>query len=192
MILTPDNEYCVVLDSCVLIPMPLCDTILRCAEEPPFYRVVWSEEILSEIRRVLADAPFDFSAEQIEHRVRRMNAAFPEALHVVPPGSVDGIRGIPDPDDRHVVALAVHSHANTIITDNIRDFPSAALAPHNLTVLSADEFLVHQYHLNPQIMLDKLDRQAAGIRRQRSDVLSFLQRSAPNFCELCTKREGIS
>lgn len=51
MILTPDNEYAVVLDACVLVPMSLCDTLLRLAEEPAMYRPLWSDEILAEVSR---------------------------------------------------------------------------------------------------------------------------------------------
>jgi hypothetical protein len=117
-----------------------------------------------------------------------MNAAFPEAVHRVPQDLIDSLADLPDRDDRHVVALAIHAQAHTIVTDNVRGFPSEFLAPHNLTALSADEFLVHQYHLGPEIILEKLDRQAAGMRKQRGDVLSFLQISAPRFCQLCVKR----
>jgi hypothetical protein len=115
-----------------------------------------------------------------------MNNAFPEALFTVPPDLAEAISGLPDPDDRHVVALAIHAHADTIVTENVGDFPNEALEPHGLTVLSADEFLVHQYHLDPQIMLEKLDRQAAGIRQQRGDILRLLLQRAPAFCELCS------
>lgn len=31
------SQYVAVLDTCVLAPMPLCDTLLRLAEEPAFY-----------------------------------------------------------------------------------------------------------------------------------------------------------
>lgn len=189
MILTPDNE-CVVPDACVLMPMPICDTLLRTAEEPSFFRITWSEQILNEVRHGLESPKFGYSAEQVDRRIRAMNAAFPEALTVVPSDLIGGMLGLPDPNDRHVVALAIHAHANTIVTDNVRDFPVEALSPHNLTVLSADEFLVHQYHLDPQIMLEKLDRQAAGIRRQRSEILLLLRNSAPRFCQLCAKRDG--
>jgi predicted nucleic acid-binding protein len=187
MILTPDNEYCVVLDACVLMPMPLCDTLLRSAEEPTFFRMAWSEEILEEVRRGLEGPRFGYSAAQVDRRFRAMNNAFPEALFKVPPELLEGISGLPDMDDRHVVALAVHAHADTIVTQNTRDFPDEALAPHCVTVLSADEFLVHQYHLDPQIMLEKLDRQAAGIRQQRGDILRLRLQWAPAFCELCGK-----
>jgi predicted nucleic acid-binding protein len=167
--------------------MPLCDTLLRAAEEPALFSVAWSEHILNEVRRGLESPRFGHSAEQADRRIRVMRSSFPEALCTIPPGLIEGILGLPDPDDRHVVALAIHAHADTIVTDNLRDFPMEALSPHKLTVLSSDDFLVHQYHLDPQIMLEKLDRQAAGIRKQRGDILLLLQSSAPMFCQLCTK-----
>jgi hypothetical protein len=69
-----------------------------------------------------------------------MCAAFPEAIVAVPPSLIDGIKGIPDPGDRHVVALAVQSHADMIVTDNLRHFPAEALSGYDLTALSADDF----------------------------------------------------
>jgi hypothetical protein len=38
-------DYRVVLDACVLIPMPLADTLLRMAEEPRLYLPRWSQMI---------------------------------------------------------------------------------------------------------------------------------------------------
>jgi len=35
------NQYIAVLDTCVLAPMPLCDTLLRLAEDPAFYLPKW-------------------------------------------------------------------------------------------------------------------------------------------------------
>lgn len=189
MILTPNNEYCVVLDACVLIPMPLCDTLLRSAEEPSFFRIAWSQQIIDEVRRGLGGPQFGYTAKQVERRVRLMNEAFPDALHQIPQNLIDSIAGLPDPDDRHVVALAIHAQAHTIVTTNVRDFPPEVLAPHKVTALRADEFLIHQYHLDSQIMLEKLDRQAAGIRKQRSEVLSLLERAAPSFSKLCARRD---
>jgi predicted nucleic acid-binding protein len=190
MILTSDNEFCVVADACVLLPMPLCDTVLRSAEEPSFFRIVWSEEILKEVRQGLVGQNFGYSASQADRRIQKMCAAFPEAVVAVPPRLIDGIQGIPDPGDRHVVALAVQSHADMIVTDNLRHFPAEALSGYNLTALSADDFLVHQYHLNPEVMLEKLDRQAAGIRKRRFEILQYLQKSAPTFCQICSRRDG--
>ena len=190
MILTPNNEYCVVLDACVLVPMPLCDTLLRAADEPSFFRIACSDHILEEIRRTLAGHKFSYSPAQAERRIASTRSAFPEAVHRIPPGLIDGISGLPDPDDRHVLALAIHAHANTNVSNNLRDFPAEALALHHVTVLSADEFLMRQYHLDPQLILEKLDRHAAGIRKQRSEVLALLQKLAHGFCDLCARRES--
>jgi hypothetical protein len=81
--------------------------------------------------------------EQVDRRIRMMKAAFPEALTAVPPGLINGIEGLPDPNDRHVVGLAIQAHAKIIVTDNVRDFPDEARSHHNLTVLSADKASWH-------------------------------------------------
>jgi predicted nucleic acid-binding protein len=188
MILTPDNEYSVVPDACVLMPMPLCDTFLRAAEEPAFFRIAWSEQILDEVRRGLQRPNFGYSETQVDRRMRAMRGAFPDALVTFAPQLVEGIIGIPDPNDRHVVAAALQARADSIVTSNLRDFPPEVLATFGLTVLSADDFLVHQYHLGPSTMLEKLDRQAAVIKQQRSELLRMLRPWAPIFSELCSQK----
>jgi predicted nucleic acid-binding protein len=187
MILTLDNEYSVVLDACVLAPMPLCDTLLRCAEEPALYRVLWSEQTLEEVDRTLQK--FGYTDEQAKRRLRKMREAFPEASIFVPPGLLAAVPEIPDPDDRHVVAAAIHTHAHVIVTTNLKHFPQAALAPHQILIQGPDDFLVHQFHLNPDRMLEILDTQASGSRQRRSDVLARLEGGLPEFCKLA--KEGF-
>jgi hypothetical protein len=46
-------DYRVVLDACVLIPMPLADTLLRMAEAPRRYLPGWSQAIMDEVTRNL-------------------------------------------------------------------------------------------------------------------------------------------
>jgi uncharacterized protein YecA (UPF0149 family) len=46
-------DYRVVLDACVLIPMPLADTLLRMAEAPRLYLPKWSQTIMDEVTRNL-------------------------------------------------------------------------------------------------------------------------------------------
>src|SRR5271157_3509057 len=84
MILTPDNEYTAVLDACVLLPMPLCDTLLRLAEEPSLYRPLWSTATLDEVARNL-EHKFKRSPAQCQHRIEMMRKAFPEAEIATPP-----------------------------------------------------------------------------------------------------------
>ena len=77
---SPENEAVVLLDACVLVPIALCDTLLRFAEEPRIYRPLWSEHILAEVRRTLIAQPFRLSERKAGYRIDCMTAAFPEAL----------------------------------------------------------------------------------------------------------------
>src|SRR6202521_4445700 len=83
MIFTQENEYAAVLDTCVLVPMALCDLLLRLAEEPAMYRPLWSEQILTEMAKALK-MKLRRSAEEVAWRRHQMKEAFPEAMVTVP------------------------------------------------------------------------------------------------------------
>lgn len=90
------------------------------------------------------------------------------------------------PKDRHVLAAAVRCGAQTIVTLNLKDFPEAALSPWDVEAQSPDEFLVHQYHLAPEVVAQKLQEQAArhgGIER----LLTIQDKIAPDFVALIRK-----
>lgn len=182
MILTNDNEYAVVLDACVLAPMPLADTLLRLAEEPSLYRIVWTEELLQEIGGTLTK--LGRTPAQGERRLKFMRDHFPEAMFKLTSEIVEAIPCLPDAGDRHVVAAAIMGHANAIITLNTKDFPAECLSKYDILCQSPDEFLVHQYHLNPEVVLEKLDAQATGIREQRQSILNRLKTPVPLFASM--------
>jgi predicted nucleic acid-binding protein len=183
MILNQDNEYAALLDACVLVPMCLCDTLLRLAEDPAMYRPLWSNEILGEVGDAL-ESKIGLSPKQRKRRIDAMTEAFPEAA--IHPAECLGqsLNGIPDKDDKHVLAAAIAGHAQVIVTRNLKDFPSEYLAQFDILCQSADDFLIHQFHLNLSLVLDKLDGQAVNIHRQRSDILSTLRLVAPKFVTL--------
>ena len=54
-----------------------------------------------------------------------------------------GLTGLPDADDRHVLAAAICGHA-----DAINDFPAEALAPFGVEAQHPDDFLLNQLELN--------------------------------------------
>jgi len=56
-----------VLDACVLVPMPLADTLLRLAEPPALFDARWSDEILNEVTRTL-EGSFGKSPEKARYR----------------------------------------------------------------------------------------------------------------------------
>lgn len=59
-----------------------------------------------------------------------------------------GLTGLPDADDRHVLAAAICGHADAIITFNLDDFPAEALAPFGVEAQHPDDFLLNQLELN--------------------------------------------
>ncbi|MFZ0958273.1 MAG: PIN domain-containing protein [Candidatus Sulfotelmatobacter sp.] len=186
MILTQENEYAAVLDSSVLVPMPLCDTLLRLAEEPAMYRPLWSDQILGEVGRVL-EQDFGYTAEQSKPRIDAMIQAFPEASKTIPSCLTSSFDGIPDANDRHVLAAAVRGQANAIVTSNLKHFPAEYIQQFDILVQNPDDFLVHQFHLNPPQVLEKLDAQASGIRKSRPAIIQLLRPMVPNFVVLVEK-----
>jgi predicted nucleic acid-binding protein len=177
------GRYRVVLDACVLVPASLCDTLLRLAETPPLYRPIWSDRILGEVERALIDN-IGLSAQKAKRRIHVMTEFFDEACVE---GYEDLIADMPsvDPDDRHVMAAAVRSGAQTIVTANLRHFPPEILKKFDVEIQSPDEFLVHQFHLAPRDVADRLRRQAAEIDLTLDRVVDSLRKSQVNdFCDL--------
>ena len=183
MIFTQENEYSAVLDACVLVPAALCDTLLRLAEEPAMYRPLWSQHILAEMARAMK-GKLHRTAQEVAHKQQEMNKAFPEAMVTVPKSLAHALDGIPDEGDRPVLATAIVAHANVIVTQNVRHFPKDYIDEYGILCQTADEFLIHQYHLGGQLVLDKLDDQAAGITKSRDYVIKSLKNAAPKFAEL--------
>jgi predicted nucleic acid-binding protein len=154
------NQYISVLDACVLVPMPVADTLLRLAEEPAFYSPRWSEDIFKEVGRTLL-SKWSYSQEQVARRLDTMRGAFPEAMVTGYEGLVDSMKN--DPKDRHVLAVAVRCGAHAIVTDNQKHFPKEALEPYGLECVTAEKFLEDQYHLSPDLFISKLVEQALQI-----------------------------
>lgn len=133
------------LDANVLVPISLCDLLLRVAEVGLF-APRWSSEILREVRRGVARAllkrgtdPSDAMAS-VDRRIKDMLLAFPHASVVGWEPLVERVT-LPDPHDRHVVAAAWKSGAKVIVTQNVTDFPTETL-PAGFRVVTADAFLL--------------------------------------------------
>ena len=182
MIFTQGSEYLAVLDACVLVPMSLCDCLLRLAEEPAMYRPLWSEQILAEMAKALA-TKLHRTPEEIAWRRCKMEEAFSEAMVHVPSELLKAVECIPDKNDRHVLAAAIMARANAIVTQNTKHFPKECLEKFGVLCQTADDFLIDQYHLSPQLVLDKLDDQGAGISQNRAFVVASLAKSVPGFCK---------
>jgi predicted nucleic acid-binding protein len=174
------NQYIAILDTCVLAPMPLCDTLLRLAEDPAFYIPKWSADIMRELRSTLLR--MGYSPAQAERRIVAMESAFEDA-------SVTGYECLVgamtnDAKDRHVLAAAVRCGAHAIITHNVKHFHPETAKPYDLDILTPDDFLVHQFHFNDELLMEKLAAQAAARKVSLDALLDRLQLSAPTCVKL--------
>jgi predicted nucleic acid-binding protein len=167
------SDFVVLLDANVLVPAALRDTLLRLAEEPRLYRPRWSEPILGEVSRTLEQKLSRSQAETARLR-NALEEHFPEACVT----GFEGLSGASEinPKDRHVVAAAVRAGAQTIVTYNLKHFPRTALDVLGVEAQHPDEFLVHQLHLDSQLVLRKLHHQAAAIGRTVDGLLAGLEK----------------
>ncbi len=129
----------VVVDANVLYSIELTDLFLTFAAHR-LVRVHWSSTILDEVSRNLAKRA-DLSPDAIAYRIDRMNIAVQGALDEPPPEALVAAMPITE-NDRHVLALAVHVEADSIITFNLRDFPATACEPHGVEAVDPDSFAV--------------------------------------------------
>jgi hypothetical protein len=163
-----------VYDACVLYPAPLRDFLLRLARAG-VVQPRWSDTILDEcFRSILANRP-ELSAAALGRTREAMSGAFPFALVTNFEDRIPSIH-LPDENDRHVVAAAVHGNASTIVTLNLRDFPAAALAPLGMTAAHPDDFVLERIAEAPQAVFAALAAQVAGLKNPPSTVADVLAR----------------
>jgi predicted nucleic acid-binding protein len=144
-----------VLDACVLYPTVLRE-ILQGAAAAGLFQPVFSDRILREW--VLATAKLGPAAPALaEGEATLLRAAFPRALTREHP-EIEARLLLPDPNDRHVLATAIASGADAIVTFNARDFPGHVLAAERIIRRDPDGFLWELQSRQPETMADIVER----------------------------------
>jgi predicted nucleic acid-binding protein len=157
----------------VLYPASLRDLLVQLAVARLF-RAKWSDTIHNEwTRSVLANRP-DLKPEQLKYTVDQMNRAVPDALafgfdHLIPSIS------LPDADDRHVVATAIHSKADGIVTFNLADFPDSMLKAYGLESIHPDDFIIAQMDLNEAAVVMAAQKVRARLKSPLLSVAAYLR-----------------
>jgi PIN domain len=113
--------------------------------EGEFFRLRWSSQVLDEteraIEKILSGKGVDDASDRAKRARGFMEKAFEEACVTDFDQFLSSCGGLPDPNDTHVLAAAMKTQAATIVTDNLKDFPDAVLAPLNMEARSADQFI---------------------------------------------------
>ncbi len=141
----------VIYDACILYPAPLRDFLMELALTD-LVRARWTEDIQIEWMKNLSIKRPDLSLERLARTANLMNEYVRDALiknyqYLIPELE------LPDSDDRHVLAAAIHSQSSVILTFNLKDFPSNILDRYNIIAQHPDRLIVNLFIAHPIEMM---------------------------------------
>jgi predicted nucleic acid-binding protein len=127
------------LDASVLYPALLRNLLMHLAVRDLFGCGRWSDRVHEEWIAALLPNRSDLTPAQLARTRRLMDENVDDALvsgyeHIV------GQLTLPDPNDCHVLAVAIHGGASVIVTVNLRDFPADGLTTHGVEAQHPDTF----------------------------------------------------
>lgn len=180
----------VIYDANVLYPSTLRDVLIRVGLAR-LAHPKWTDRILDEVFRNLRANRPDLDPARLDRTRRLMNDAIRDVTVTGHEHLIDQL-DLPDPDDRHVLAAAIHAEAQVIVTRNVRDFPADRLTRWGVAVQHPDDFLTELHQDQP----DALGRIVAAIAHAWSDdakpddVLDSLSIDAPDTVILLRQTLG--
>ena len=164
--------FVVIYDACVLYPAPIRDLLVRIARAG-VVRARWTEEILDECFRSILEGRPDLRMEQLQRSRELLNQAIPDCLVTGYESLIENL-GLPDKDDRHVLAAAIRAGAQTIVTFNLRDFPETVLAQYSVEARHPDDFVLSSIDIAPGTVMAALIEQSAALKNPPRSVPEIL------------------
>jgi predicted nucleic acid-binding protein len=147
-----------VYDANILYGQVPRDFMLELARTGAF-RARFSAEILDEVFRSLRANRPDLDPALLERTRSLIERAVPDAMVTGHAQLLESLE-LPDPDDRHVLATAIHCGARVIVTANIEDFDHPAVREHGIEVQHPDAFVTGIAGDTPEAVLQALQRLA--------------------------------
>ena len=166
----PMNRYAAIIDACVLGGGLKRNIILSLAEAGLF-RPYWSARILDETEKAIL-AISKGTADPSRQR-RAIERAFPEAM-VFPNSGPDLLGLLPDPGDEHVLAAAIAARCDTLVTDNLKDFPQDVLDRWGIEVMSPDDFISNAMDLDHAAAIGALRDMRARLKDPKFTVSALV------------------
>tara|TARA_R110002050_G_scaffold19260_2_gene55523 strand:+ start:4226 stop:4789 length:564 start_codon:yes stop_codon:yes gene_type:complete len=169
-------RFTCVLDTNVIYPIDIRDLLFWFASYDLF-TPKWSKHIFEEWESVMERK--DIPLKEIKKRISKAQQAFPDAL-VENYESIISALTLPDEKDRHVLATAIKTNANVIVTNNIKDFPNEYLFSFGLTAKTADDFLTDTIDLNNELAIEAFRALVLNRTNANLDEFEILNRFRKN------------
>lgn len=160
-----------VLDANVLFPFHIRNLLLHLAAGG-LYEPVWSDEIMEEARRnlLIRGRVDDVQWARLD---RAMRKGFGDAW-------IDGYQHLiddltlPDQNDRHVLAVAIFSEADLIVTENTKDFPATTLAEWGIARQTPRQFAEILWARNPAAVFDAAEKHRLSLTKNPISPAQYL------------------
>ncbi|GLZ08679.1 hypothetical protein Acsp03_61450 [Actinomadura sp. NBRC 104412] len=170
--------FVVIYDACVLYGNTQRDLLIRIAQSGRV-QAKWTNAILDEVQENLAANRPDIPTEKLTRLRNLMNKAVPDVLVEGYEPLIETLK-LPDPEDRHVLAAAIKSQAQVIVTSNLKDFPADLLAAWNVEARSPDDFVLDQIDLDDRVVwacVQQIVDSRSNPPETIEDVLDALERA---------------
>jgi len=161
-----------IYDACVLYPAPLRDFLMQLALTDLF-RAKWTNRIHDEWIRNLLENRLDLKRAQLEKTRRLMNAATRDCLVEGYDDLIESVK-LPDENDRHVLAAAIHTHAGIIVTFNLKDFPPKAVRQYKIEAMHPDDFISRLIEIDSAAVCEAARQHRARLRNPSKSVEEYL------------------
>ena len=174
------NPSPIVIDACVLAGTIRRQLVLSFAEVG-LLTPIWSTQIIHETRHAI---PKSLKSSGIAEDQRQAHAdqvvdliqqAFPAAVHKTHSNASSTLT-LPDPDDVHVLALAIETNADIILTENLKDFPTKVLASYNIKAMNTAGCLSALADRHPELAKTAIQNLIRRIGREVVDEDYLLKR----------------
>jgi predicted nucleic acid-binding protein len=160
------------LDANVLLGQLTTDTMLSLAHARLF-EPQWSEKVLDEVRR---NRPDGVPESSIDSRFAQMNKIFPAAMTSGYEPLMPQMQA--DDKDKHVLAAAVQSGSDVLVTENVKDFKPPARGPHAMPVERTSAFLSRLLEENPDRVIEAMNKMVARNRREPTTMPELIDKMA--------------
>lgn len=166
------GRHAAVLDACALHPVIIRSALLWLSTEHLF-RPLWSEKILEEVRSSLLIKHPHLKPANLDSHIDILAQKFPDAMVREYPLSLVGL-DVPDANDAHVIVTAIIGRADTIVTQNLRDFPDSTMRELGLEAVHPDIFLVNLIDLDPVRAVNSLKNHRNALTKSKPTADEYL------------------